>query len=145
MVELLLKQSADVNAVDRWDGTPLSDAVRECHRTVATLLYTHGGRLGGDELTRATSLCEYARLGKVESVEDLVHNGADPRVANYDGRTPLHVAVSAGHKAVVQSLIAQGCSAEAPDHWGRTPRHEAEHAGHNWPEELWGSSHSHCA
>ena len=34
---------ADINARDRWNGTPLKDAIREGHQQVADLLRGMGG------------------------------------------------------------------------------------------------------
>ena len=44
-VERLGEMTACVNARDRWEGTPLRDAVREGHSMVATELLSHGGTL----------------------------------------------------------------------------------------------------
>ena len=37
-MDWLLQQEVFVNPVDRWQGTPLSDAIRGGHLTVAKLL-----------------------------------------------------------------------------------------------------------
>ena len=56
-------QNADVNAKDRWGGTPLRDAVREGHTKVAEVLKAKGAELGMSELQASAELCEYARAG----------------------------------------------------------------------------------
>ena len=38
IVEYLLRSGANINAQDRWGGTPLHDAVREGHKEIATHL-----------------------------------------------------------------------------------------------------------
>jgi glutaminase len=83
-------------------------------------------------------MCERARRGKLESLEDMLRNGANPNVADYDGRTPLHVAAADGHKMIVQMLLSLGCQADLPDRWGSTARQEAVRAGHAWPDSVWG-------
>ncbi len=52
VVAYLLAAGAEVNAEDRWGGTPLDDALRHRHREVETALRSAGGEEGGgDELT----------------------------------------------------------------------------------------------
>ena len=58
-------------------------------------------------------------------------------VTDWDGRSALHVAASAGHKSSVLALIRAGASVEACDRWGRTPREDAELAGMQWGEDVW--------
>jgi glutaminase len=52
----------------------------------------------------------------------------DPEVlaqADYDGRTPLHLACAEGHANVVQYLIENNVPVAPKDRWGSTPEHEA--------------------
>eukprot|EP00966_Prymnesium_polylepis_P285081 6585981-Prymnesium_polylepis.1 len=49
---------ATVNALDRWGGTPLRDALREGHMEVAKALACHGGVLGYNEAETSGELCE---------------------------------------------------------------------------------------
>jgi ankyrin repeat protein len=41
-VELLLKNSADVNATDRWGNTPLAEAINHKHDAISALLRQSG-------------------------------------------------------------------------------------------------------
>lgn len=45
VTEWLLKNGAPVNALDRWNRTPLNDAWLAKHDQVATLLKTAGGKV----------------------------------------------------------------------------------------------------
>ena len=72
IVEVLIEHSVEVNCKDRWDSTPLSDALRANHLELARLLIKHGGLVAYDELTAAGELCEFARAGKVENIECLL-------------------------------------------------------------------------
>ncbi len=54
--------------------------------------------------------------------------------ADYDGRTPLHLAVAESRIVVVDYLLKCGASVSAKDRWGTTPMDEAEKA--NNPEIL---------
>jgi len=93
-----------------------------------------------DDLTMGMTLCENARLGKLEALEDLIRCGCDPSASDYDRRTPLHVAAAEGQKTIAQSLLDSGCQADARDRWGNTPQSEAERSGQNWPGTFWDSA-----
>ena len=51
IVDLLLTANANVNAKDRWGNTPLRDAVRMSHESVALSLFENGSKLWYDETT----------------------------------------------------------------------------------------------
>eukprot|EP00965_Chrysotila_dentata_P152407 5037208-Pleurochrysis_carterae.AAC.4 len=70
----------------RWGGSPLADAVREGHLTVATELHAAGALLKFDEAQASSALCEYARKGDTNSIDVLLSAGADANAADYDGR-----------------------------------------------------------
>jgi ankyrin repeat protein len=42
--------------------------------------------------------------GDLDEVNRLLAHGADPHIANYDGDTPVHVAVLLGHSAIEELL-----------------------------------------
>ncbi len=57
--------------------------------------------------------------------------GYDLNVADYDGRTALHVAASVGAFDCVRFLLEVArVTPEPRDRWGHTPRSEAELFGH---------------
>ena len=70
MVRLLLAKGADVNAQDQWGQTAL-------HRAV------------GPDVARRSNV-----------IETLVDHGADPRITNHDGETPL-----ADYARMVRNLV----------------------------------------
>jgi glutaminase len=78
----------------------------------------------------ASGLCWVASLGDLEQLRSLVQAGADPNLADYDGRTPLHLAAAEGHRDVVGYLLDRGVDANPVDRWGGTPIGDAERAGH---------------
>ncbi|KAK7141899.1 hypothetical protein R3I94_011556 [Phoxinus phoxinus] len=82
-----------------------------------------------DALT-PTLVCVAAKAGDIEALEALKEMGSDMIMADYDGRTPLHVAACEGHVKVVEYLLSTGASVYARDCYGETPLHTAVHGGH---------------
>ena len=76
IVGALLEAKANINCEDRWNGTPLSDSVREGHLQVSQLLHRSGGELGFDEAKASGELCELARKGDLERLKMLLDFGA---------------------------------------------------------------------
>ena len=51
--------------------------------------------------------------------------GGDFSIANYDGRTPLHVACCEGHLDTVRLLLENGASVHVRDRFNHTPLTDA--------------------
>lgn len=47
-------------------------------------------------------------------------------MGDYDKRTPLHLASSAGHIDIVKYLIDEGANVSPRDRWGATPLNDAK-------------------
>ncbi|MBV9206931.1 MAG: ankyrin repeat domain-containing protein, partial [Actinobacteria bacterium] len=60
----------------------------------------------------------------------LIATGVEPGTADYDGRTPLHLAAAEGQTEVVRYLLAAGADPQPADRWGGTPLSDAETGGH---------------
>ncbi|CAK4686414.1 hypothetical protein LEN26_005650 [Aphanomyces euteiches] len=69
----------------------------------------------------ATALCWAAGTGNTDLVRKILAEGANVNVADYDQRTPLHIAASDGRVEVVEMLLQAGASVYAKDRWGVTP------------------------
>jgi hypothetical protein len=117
-VQLLLDRGADVNLGVVGDGNPLIMAAREGHLDVVTLLLDRGATVDqvvpGDE----NALIQASGQGQLDVVKLLVARGANvnarvwaPRY-DQDGewRTPLNMARSRRHEAVVAFLRSVGAS-----------------------------------
>ena len=61
---------------------------------------------------------------------------SDPKTADYDGRTPLHLASAEGYLSVVQWLLSNGSRPNAVDRFKRTALEEAVRRGHSEVSEL---------
>jgi cytohesin len=82
IVELLITNSANVDALDRYRETPLHAATDEGHKEIAELLIANGADVDGKYNT------------------------------NYKTKTPLHYAAGEGHKEIIELLIANGADVD---------------------------------
>ena len=82
--------SANVNATDRWGGTPLRDAVREGRTEVAEALRAAGGDLGYNEVEASGELCELSKAGSLEKLTILLGCGVAINAQDYDKRVRTH-------------------------------------------------------
>lgn len=158
-VKFFVERSADsdsgieLNPRDRWGGTPLDDAHFHGHPQVIEVLSRSGGlrgavrRIGnprgglapvasGGEAKSTVELIWAASLGDLSTVRKLVARGLRLDSADYDHRTPLHLAAAEGHAEVVDYLLAQGVDASPRDRWGNTPLGDARRHGHQAVEET---------
>ena len=107
-VSFLLDARADVNAQDRWGGTPLKDAERGWHVSVMKLLQRRGGTKPGSgsilglgtstpelsETALGEMLCHAAAVGDIRAIKRLVRQGASVNFCDYDRRSALHLVSS---------------------------------------------------
>ncbi|CAM6028813.1 unnamed protein product [Sphagnum balticum] len=71
------------------------------------------------------------RNGDVGSLRKLLKEDKTlVNAADYDKRTPLHIAATRDHRAVAKILLAEGASINALDRWGSSPCGDAQSEGH---------------
>lgn len=76
------------------------------------------------------ALMEHCANGRYEMVQKKLEEGADVNFADYDRRTPIHLAATEGHHDIVELLIEHGANVEPEDRWGSKPVIEAQDKGH---------------
>ena len=91
VLQYLLSIKANIMCRDRFNGTPLEDAVRHHFETrnadaVQKLLRDHGATLAGEGLNYVVKMCEYAAQGSTEHIRLLATNGVDVSLGDYDDR-----------------------------------------------------------
>ncbi len=72
-----------------------------------------------------TELHWAVRRGQVDRVRDLMRGG-NLEARDFQGRTPLHIAVLSGWDDIVEMLLAAGADVNARDQWGITPLRRVE-------------------
>lgn len=72
-----------------------------------------------------------ASQGDLEEIRRLEALGVDINEGDYDGRTPLHLAVAEGQFAVVEHFVSKGVHVDVKDRWGVTPLQDAKRQGHD--------------
>jgi len=76
-------------------------------------------------------MIDAAANGDLTRIKKLRNLGTDVNVADYDGRTPLHLAAAEGRVRVVQYLLQEKADINVKDRWGSTPTDEANKYRHN--------------
>ncbi|XP_005094682.1 ankyrin-3 [Aplysia californica] len=105
MVELLLDQDADVNALTGCNSSPLALAVFNRHSTVALSLIAYGCQVNTFDDDLDTPLHFATFNGNKDVVRALLDNGAEACMFNRIGATPLFNAVVSGVADVVKMLL----------------------------------------
>ena len=129
--------SIDLNPRDRWGGTPLNDAYLREHDTIIEMLERNGGVRPNIDLlptgfvpsasglqadpVATVEMIWAASAGDLRAIRRLVARGIPLEVADYDLRTPLHLAAAEGHLEIVKYLLALGVAPNPKDRWGYTP------------------------
>ena len=129
VTDYLLSVGANVNIQDRWDGTPLEDAIKSGQEVCSMLLLEHSATLRMGFITNA--LCEAAGQGDLNLLRMLVTAGGNVNAADYDQRTALHLAAVEGQLLTVDYLV-NTCHADVnmTDRWKSTAFQDALNSGH---------------
>jgi len=110
IVKLLLEKGADVNARNADGATALMLADAAGHSEAVNILLEYGAiTYPGDRME--TALIEATWKGNVESVKDLLAEGADPNAADEFGNAVLMYAVSEGFHDIAKVLLENGADA----------------------------------
>ncbi|NEQ49037.1 MAG: glutaminase A [Leptolyngbya sp. SIO3F4] len=82
------------------------------------------------EVSKMVGLIWSASNGDMDELHRLESEGISLDLADYDGRTPLHLAVCENQVEVIDYLLMHCENLEPKDRWGNTPLKDAENAGH---------------
>ncbi len=125
----LVRLKADSGAINKMGETALHLASEYGYTAIVNAL-------GGQHVnlaTRAgdTPLHLAARMGRTETVCELIQLGAQINAVDKDGQTPIHLAALSGCAKTVAELIRLGGDSGAIDYRGQSALHLASEAGFN--------------
>ena len=129
-ITALLKQGADVNAVQADGMTALHWAVYHDDLRTTTLLIDAGANAKAANNYSVTPLSLACTNGNAEIVERLLRAGADPKATLKGGETVLMIASRTGKPGPVKALLASGADVSAKDRKGQTALMWAAAEGH---------------
>ena len=104
----LVKAGADVNHVERGDGTPLMEAIRTREHGLVNLLLEAGADVNKTVAGEGSPLIIAARHGNVSAVKRLLAIGADADKASNGDGNPLIAAARRGNVEIVNLLLQSG-------------------------------------
>ena len=88
-------------------------------------------KLSHEVVSESFHLLYYAKQGNLVEIRRSVAKGRDVNYADYDNRTPLHLAANYGHFKIVKYLVNHGAYIQIKDRFGRTPFDEATTNGYS--------------
>jgi ankyrin repeat protein len=117
----LLKEGADVNAVDSKGRTALIEAAWSGYTKIVKLLLKYGAAVNCADSSGFTPLFRAVEEGFAEIVAFLLENGAEVNTrAGVRGSTPLMLAAEKGDREIIALLVDHGAKVNALDQFGET-------------------------
>lgn len=106
-VKFLLKHGASTQVRDRFNSSPLDDAINFRHKEIVKTLRKAGAQLMKTSMETAVELCRLAAKNRVDDLLVWQLAGVDLNACDYDKRTPLHV-VSVGREILISPVASAG-------------------------------------
>lgn len=126
VVKHLLLNGAAIHIKDRYDRTPLQEAISNDHHEIIKLLMKCGGHITGSSRSVGESLCGASSRGMIRRLEGYRLAGADLSLQDCSGRTALHLAALHGNLDVAEYLLKHQVDIDLQDMLGLTALNYAE-------------------
>ena len=116
LIVFLLSKGLSVEHPDARGSSPLHYAARAGRNTTIKFLLKNGARLSVRDYDGYTAVHEAAKSGHEQTVKLLLDQGAEADTQSYDDNeaTPLWLAVTNSHTAIVRILLDNNASANRP-------------------------------
>ncbi|XP_037938737.1 L-asparaginase-like [Teleopsis dalmanni] len=131
IVNHLLLNGVSVHIRDRYDRTPLHEAITTDNHEIIQLLINCGAHLTGSSRGIGEQLCAAAARGSMKRLKSYQLAGADLTQPDPSGRTALHLAALHGHEDIVRFLLPFHENLEETDLLGHTALDYATRAEQN--------------
>ncbi|KAH8243139.1 hypothetical protein KR032_004745, partial [Drosophila birchii] len=126
----LITAGCPLNVHDRFNRTPLHEAIDTDNHQVIQALLQRGAKLYDQPLVQAEMLRALTERGKIGRLESFRLAGADLAQPDRTGRTALHYACQLGSHEVVDYLLQHYKNPHVKDEMGMTPLDYAKAANH---------------
>jgi len=130
VVNHLLLNGVSVHIRDRYERTPLHDAIAVDSHEIIQLLINCGAHLTGSSRAIGEQLCAAAARGSLKRLQSYQLAGADMTLPDPSGRTALHLAALHGFVEIVEYLLPFHETTNETDLLGLTALDYAERAKH---------------
>ncbi|KAL7744703.1 hypothetical protein ACLKA6_017198 [Drosophila palustris] len=120
IVRHLLLNGVSVHIRDRYDRTPLQEAVSTDNHEIIQLLISCGAHLTGSSRAVGEQLCAAAARGSLRRLQSYQLAGTDLSLSDPSGRTALHVAALHGFEELIHYLLPYLENADKKDMLGLT-------------------------
>ena len=121
-VQELIDDGYDVNTLDRFGDTALSEAAAHRHIDIVLMLLDAGADLN---LGNETPLYIAAGNGHIDIIQILIDAGADLNSVNHLNQTPLYFAIYNNQVPIASLLITEGADVNLGNYESNTPLHFA--------------------
>ncbi|EDX13557.1 L-asparaginase [Drosophila simulans] len=126
----LISAGCPVNVHDRFNRTPLHEAIDTDNHDIIKALLKNGAKLNDQPLVQAELLRALTERGKIKRLESFRLAGANLTLADRTGRTALHYACQLGNHEVVDYLLPHYENPYIKDELGMSPIDYAKAANH---------------
>ena len=115
VINVLLNAEADANIVDdNGDTCLLAAAFTGCSKETLQKIIDHGADVNAANVMNQSAFMLAAKKGNLDAVNVLLNSGADLNIADVEGNTCLHHAVTGEcSKKTLQALVDKGANANA--------------------------------
>ena len=121
IVKYLLTNGASVHLRDRYDNTPLNDAISNDRHEIIQMLMACGAHLSSSFKNIGELTCNAAARGSITRLESYRLAGANLSQQDNSGRTPLHLACLHGYVDAIEFLKQQNVNENILDLLGLSP------------------------
>ncbi|XP_076751974.1 L-asparaginase 1 [Xylocopa sonorina] len=121
IVRCLLRMGASVFVKDRFNRTPLVDAIEWDHHDIIKILMQCGAHLHGSAYLIGERMCAAAAVGNITRLKSYQLANADLSQTDLSGRTPLHIAALHNEVKTVKFLLEHNVDRDGRDKSGQSP------------------------